>query len=252
VIPAEPRTTPDTVPGLLAAQVAADAGRPLVTWYDHADGARVELSVVTTANWVAKTAGLLRDVLGAEPGSRVAVDLPAHWQSTVWVLATWTLGAVLVPPGSGDVDVAVVGPNVLDGDVPAAQEVVATALHPLGARFAGALPVGVTDFGGEVLAMPDAFTPHLPVTDDALAYVDPAGPIVQAGLVELAAARATSLGLGEGGRLLSTTDPTTLEGALTTVLAPLVVGGSLVLLSNPDPGRIDEVAAQEQVDVRAV
>jgi hypothetical protein len=67
--------------------------------------------------------------------------------------------------------------------------------------------------------------------------------------VELAAARATSLGLGEGGRLLSTTDPTTLEGALTTVLAPLVVGGSLVLLSNPDPGRIDEVAGQEQVDV---
>jgi hypothetical protein len=70
--------------------------------------------------------------------------------------------------------------------------------------------------------------------------------------VELAAARATSLGLGGGGRLLSTTDPTTLEGALTTVLAPLVVGGSLVLVSNPDPGRIDEVAGQEQADVRAV
>nr|CAA9337145.1 MAG: hypothetical protein AVDCRST_MAG46-1762 [uncultured Nocardioidaceae bacterium] len=251
-MPADPPTTPDTVPGLLAAQVAGDAGRPLVTWYDHADGARVELSVVTTANWVAKTAGLLRDVLGAAPGSRVTVDLPAHWQSAVWVLATWTLGAVLVPPGSADVDVAVVGPNVVDADVPDAQEVVATALHPLGARFAATLPVGVTDFGGEVLAMPDAFAPHDPVTADALAYLDAAGPVVHAGLVELAAARATSLGLGEGGRLLSTTDPTTLEGALTTVLAPLVVSGSLVLVSNPDPGRLDEVAVQEQVDVRAV
>jgi hypothetical protein len=62
----------------------------------------------------------------------------------------------------------------------------------------------------------------------------------------------TSLGLGEGGRLLSTTDPTTLEGALTTVLAPLVVSGSLVLVSNPDPGRIEEVAGQEQVTARAV
>jgi uncharacterized protein (TIGR03089 family) len=252
MMPAELPTTPDTVPALLATQVSAEPGRPLVTWYDHADGARVELSVVTTANWVAKTAGLLRDVLGAERGSRVTVDLPAHWQSAVWVLATWTLGAVLVPPGSADVDVAVVGPNVLDGDVPDAHEVVATALHPLGARFVATLPVGVTDFGGEVLAMPDAFAPHLPVGADALAYVDQAGPIVQAGLVELAAARATSLGLGGGGRLLSTTDPTTLEGALTTVLAPLVVGGSLVLVSNPDPGRIDEVAGQEKADVRAV
>jgi uncharacterized protein (TIGR03089 family) len=241
----------DTVPALLSAQVAADPARPLVTWYDQADGARIELSVVTTANWVAKTAGLLRDVLGAGPGSRVSVDLPAHWQAAVWVLATWSLGAVLVPPGSGDVEVAVVGPAVLQGPVPDAGEVVATALHPLGGRFAEALPVGVTDFGAEVLAMPDAFAPAQAVTGATPAYDDAAGPVVHAGLVELAAGRATSLGLGEGGRLLSTTTPATLEGALTTVLAPLVVGGSLVLVSNPDPARLDELAEQEQAGVRA-
>jgi uncharacterized protein (TIGR03089 family) len=252
VTSAAPPLPPDTVPALLAAQVATDPGRPLLTWYDHADGARVELSVVTTANWVAKTAGLLRDVLDAGPGSRVAVDLPAHWQSAVWVLASWTLGAVLVPPGSPGLDVAVVGPNVLDGDVPDAAEVVATALHPLGARFTQPLPPGATDFGAEVLAMPDAFAPHAPVSADTLAYEDPAGPVLHAGLVQLAAARAATLGLGRGGRLLSSTDPATLEGALTTVLAPLVVGGSLVLVSNPDPGRIDDLETQEQVDVRAL
>lgn len=223
-----------------------------MTWYDHADEARVELSVVTTANWVFKTAGLLRDVLAAGPGSRVGIDLPAHWQSTVWVLAAWTLGAVLVPPGSPDLDVAVIGPNVLDGDLPEAAEVVATALHPLGARFTDPLPAAVTDFGAEVLAMPDSFTPQAVVTGDALAYADPAGPIVQRGLIELAAARASSLGLGTGGRLLSSTDPTTLQGALTTVLAPLVVGGSLVLVSNPDPARVEDLLVQEQVDVRAL
>jgi uncharacterized protein (TIGR03089 family) len=246
-----PHPQPSPVAQLLAAQVDADPGRPLVTWYDQADGARVELSVATTANWVAKTAGLLRDVLDAGPRSPVSVDLPAHWQSTVWVLACWTLGAVLVPAGSAVLDVAVVGPNVVDGDVPDAAEVVATTLHPLGARFIEPLPVGVTDFGAEVLAMPDVFTASAAVPADALAYADPARAVTQAQLLELAEARATALGLSRGGRLLSSTDPATLEGALTTVLAPLVMGGSLVLVSNPDPGQLDDLAAQEQVDVRA-
>lgn len=243
--------SPGTVAGLLAASAAGDPGRPLVTWYDQADGARVELSVATTVNWVAKTAGLLRDVLDAEPGSRVSVDLPAHWQSTVWVLACWTLGAVLVPPGSPDLDVAVVGPNALGVDTPDAAEVVATALHPLGARFAQAPPVGITDFGAEVLAMPDVFTAYVAVTSDTPAYADAARAVTQAQLLELAGARATALGLHQGARLLSVTDPATLQGALTTVLAPLMVGGSLVLVTNPDPGRLDDLAAQEQVDVRA-
>jgi len=243
---------PDTVPALVAGLLSTDPSRPLITWYDQGDGARTELSVVTTWNWVAKTSGLLRDVLGATRGSRVSVELPTHWQSAVWVLATWTLGAVLVPPGSADVDVAVIGPAVLDGDLPEASEVVASALHPLGARFSAALPVGVTDYGAEVLAMPDAFAPVEAVTGQTLAYEDTAGPVVQAGLVELAAARATTLALGQGGRLLSTTAPTTLEGALTTVLAPLVVSGSLVLVSNPELGRLDDLASQEQADARAV
>ena len=243
---------PETVPGVLSAQASADPARPLITWYDQADGARVELSVVTTANWVAKTAGLLRDVLDAGPGARVSVDLPAHWQSAVLMLGIWSLGATVVPPGSEDVDVAVVGPAVLDGHIPAAAEVVATALHPLGAPFTKTLPVGVTDFGAEVLAMPDAFAPHSQVTPEAVAYLDAAGPVSQSGLLELGAARATTLGLGEGGRLLSTTSPATLEGALTTLLAPLTVSGSLVLVSNPQAGAADDVADQEHVDVRAV
>jgi uncharacterized protein (TIGR03089 family) len=245
-------SSPETISGVLSAQVAADPARPLITWYDQADGARIELSVVTTANWTAKTAGLLRDVLDAGPGSRVSIDLPAHWQSAVWVLATWALGATVVPVGSPAIDVAVIGPSVLDGSVPDAAEVVATALHPLGAAFSDALPVGVTDFGAEVLAMPDGFVPRFPVPADAVAYDDPAGPVSQAGLLELGSARATSLGLGEHGRLLSTTSASTLEGALTTVVAPLVVSGSLVLVSNPHPGATDDIAAQEQVDVRAV
>ncbi|HKV19317.1 MAG TPA: TIGR03089 family protein, partial [Mycobacterium sp.] len=59
---------------------------PRITYYDDAKGERIELSTVTLANWAAKTANLLRDELGAGPGSRVAVLLPAHWQTAAVLL----------------------------------------------------------------------------------------------------------------------------------------------------------------------
>ncbi len=69
-------------------------GPPLVTFYDDATGERVELSVATFANWVAKTANLLQGDLSAEPGDRLALLLPAHWQSAVWLLACSSVGVV--------------------------------------------------------------------------------------------------------------------------------------------------------------
>ncbi len=238
-----------SIPALLEAEVTADPARPFVTWYDQADGARVELSVLTTANWVAKTAGLLRDVLDAAPGSRVSIDLPTHWQGAVWMLASWTAGAVLVPPATAEVDVAVVGPALLTSGVPDAREVVATALHPLGARFTEPLPVGVTDFGAEVLAMPDAFGSSAPVGPDAAAWHDLSGELTQAELLALGAARALSLGLGSAGRLLTTGSPSTRDGALTGLLAPLSVSGSVVLVSNPEPDLLGALGTQELADV---
>ncbi len=56
---------------LLRSALASDPGRPLVTFYDDATGERVELSVATFANWVAKTANLLQADPAAEPGDRV-------------------------------------------------------------------------------------------------------------------------------------------------------------------------------------
>ena len=51
---------------------------PRITYYDDATGERIELSTATLANWAAKTANLLRDELGAGPGSHVGILLPAH------------------------------------------------------------------------------------------------------------------------------------------------------------------------------
>ena len=76
------------------------AARPLITFYDDATGERVELSGVTTANWAAKAANLLRDECDVEPGTTVAVLLPAHWQTAAVLLAAWWCGAEVVadPP----------------------------------------------------------------------------------------------------------------------------------------------------------
>ncbi|MCU0266884.1 MAG: TIGR03089 family protein, partial [Actinomycetia bacterium] len=68
-----------TTSGLLADTLHRDPARPLLTHYDDATGERVELSVATTANWVAKTANLLADELDVGPGAVVALALPRHW-----------------------------------------------------------------------------------------------------------------------------------------------------------------------------
>ncbi|WP_280412430.1 TIGR03089 family protein, partial [Nocardia asiatica] len=61
--------------------LAREPAGPRVTYYDDATGARIELSGATLANWAAKTANLIRDEFGLSPGARVAVLLPAHWQT---------------------------------------------------------------------------------------------------------------------------------------------------------------------------
>lgn len=86
--------TDRTPADLLRSALAADPGRPLVTFYDDATGERVELSVATFANWVAKTANLLQGDLGAGPGDRVSVLLLTHWQTAVWLLACSSVGVV--------------------------------------------------------------------------------------------------------------------------------------------------------------
>src|SRR5256885_9455472 len=80
---------------LLTAALQADPARPLLTFYDDASGERTELSATTLAGWVAKTAGLVQDELVIEPGDRVAVLLPAHWQTAAVLLGCWAAGAVI-------------------------------------------------------------------------------------------------------------------------------------------------------------
>ena len=81
---------------LLDPLIRNDPMGPRITYYDDATGERIEVSAVTLVNWAAKTANLLRDELGAGPGSRVAVLLPAHWQTAAVLFGTAFVQAGMV------------------------------------------------------------------------------------------------------------------------------------------------------------
>lgn len=228
----------------LGAQLRRDPGRPLVTFYDHATDERVELSVTTYANWVAKASGLLVDVADLERGMSLRIDLPPHWLSTVFLGAAWTVGLRVTT--SDQPDAVVCGPDGLAtwGPRAPALPVLACSLRPLGVRFADPLPAGVLDVGVEIWSQPDGFTAWDPPTGDDLAT----DALTQDGLHDLTAAVGSAL--TDGGRLLSVADPASPPGTA-TFTEPLRRGGSLVLVRNPDPDRLDDVFDVERATARA-
>ncbi|MEU9032317.1 TIGR03089 family protein [Streptomyces sp. NPDC048383] len=224
--------TDRTPADLLRSALAADPGRPLVTFYDDATGERVELSVATFANWVAKTANLLQGDLAAEPGDRLALLLPAHWQSAVWLLACASVGVVAEVGGDpAGADLVVSGPDTLDAARACEGERVALALRPLGGRFPQP-PAGFVDYAVEVPGQGDRFAPFAPVDADGPGLVVGGEELSYAELV--ARARADAAGRGDGARVLSGLGYDTWEGLSAGLFAALAGGGSVVLCRNLD------------------
>ncbi|MCQ0022979.1 TIGR03089 family protein [Streptomyces somaliensis DSM 40738] len=244
---------------LLRSALDADPARPLVTYYDDATGERVELSVATFANWVAKTANLLRDGLCAEPGERVALLLPAHWQTAVWLLACASAGVVADLDGDpAGADHVVAGPDRLDEGLACAGGRLALSLAPLGRRFP-APPAGYEDYAVEVPGQGDRFVPYAPVDPGApaLAVRERAGgrtELTGAALVDRARADAARRGLGPGSRLLSGLAWDHWDGVAAGLYAPLAAGGSVVLCRHLDrlaPGALAARIGSERVTHRA-
>lgn len=220
----------------------ADPVGPRITYYDDASAERIELSAATLANWAAKTGNLLRDELGAAAGSRIAVLLPAHWQTAAVLFGAWWIGAeVLLEAPDGDADVALCTAERLDeaDAAVAGGEVVVLSLDPFG-RPAPDLPVGVTDYAtavrvhGDQIIAERAPGPALAGSsaDDVLAECEKC---------------AAALGLTSSDRVWSTKDwnnPTALIENMLTVFA---AGASLVQVANPDPNLQERRRTSEKV-----
>ncbi|MCX5312738.1 MULTISPECIES: TIGR03089 family protein [unclassified Streptomyces] len=235
---------------LLRSALAADPARPMVTFYDDATGERVELSVATFANWVAKTANLLQGDLAAEPGDRLALLLPAHWQSAVWLLACSSVGVVADVQGDpAAADLVVTGPDTLDAARACRGERIALALRPLGGRFPQP-PEGFADYAVEVPSQGDRFAPYAPVDPDAPALTVGGLGLTAAQLVARAREDAVELGLTPGSRLLTGRTYDSWDGLSAGLFAPLAAGGSVVLCRHL--GQLDEDGLAKRVESERV
>ncbi|MFJ8282683.1 TIGR03089 family protein [Streptomyces griseoviridis] len=234
--------TDRTPADLLRSALAADPGRPLVTFYDDATGERVELSVATFANWVAKTANLLQGDLAAQPGDRVALLLPAHWQTAVWLLACASVGTVADVGGNpAAADVVVSGPDTLDAARACRGERIALALRPLGGRFPRR-PEGFADYAVEVPGQGDRFAPFAPVDPEEPALIVAGREFSAAEVVERARAETTEAGT----RVLSGLPYDTWDGLVAGLYGPLATGGSVILCRNL--AELDEDALARRVE----
>lgn len=224
---------------VLDPMLRADPVGPRITYYDDATGERIELSAVTLANWAAKTGNLLRDELGAGPASRVAVLLPAHWQTAAVLFGVWWIGAEVVLCGA-EADVALcTGPRLDEADATGAGEVAVLSLDPFG-RPAADLPVGVTDYATAVR-----------VHGDQIVAERIPGPALASRSVDevLAACQksSTARGLTASDRVLSTASWDGPDDVIEGLLAVLAVGGSLVQVANPDPAALPRRIETEKV-----
>jgi len=224
---------------ILEPMLRADPVGPRITYYDDATGERIELSAVTLANWAAKTGNLLRDELDAGPASRVAVLLPAHWQTAAVLFGVWWIGAEALIGGS-QADIALCTAERLDeADATGAGEVAVLSLDAFG-RPAPDLPIGVTDYATAVRV-------H---GDQVVAERHP-GPALSGRSVDqvLQACRnaATAQAWTAGDRVLSTASWDTPDDVVDGLLSVLAIGGSLVQVANPDPAALARRIATEKV-----
>lgn len=233
---ASPRTLSQAI---LDPLLRADPVGPRITYYDDATGERIELSAATLANWAAKTGNLLRDELGAGPDSRVAMLLPAHWQTAAVLFGAWWTGAEVVLGGPGDIALCTADRLAEASKIAGTGEVAVLSLDPFG-RPATDLPVGVTDYATAVRVHGD--------------HIDPErrpGPALAGRSVDdlLAACQrsAAARGLTSADRILSTAAWTTPDELVNDLLSLLAVGASLVQVAHPDPAATQRRMATEKV-----
>jgi uncharacterized protein (TIGR03089 family) len=204
---------------LLSDALRRDGARPFLTAYDDGSGERVELSVATTANWVAKTANFLVEEIGVEPGETVGVMLPLHWQTAIVLLACWSAGAVVAWDADPSYALAVTDLARRDAALERlpADRVVTLSLAPMG-----------IDFSRLVAAQPDAFV-----------ALDASG----ADVVEAFA----SPDLADGARVMSVLGLDTAAGLAGGLIGPLAAGGSVVQVRDADPARLADRCVTERV-----
>lgn len=227
----------------LTERMRLDPASPLLTYRDVATNERMELSAASLGNAIAKTAGMLRDELDAEPGSVIGVHLPLHWQRVVWLGACAATSTIFAPEADPErCDVLVIDRARL-GLVGTSREDVLVSLAPFGLPDGGDVPPGVIEAAVAMRGHPDSFVPWEPGSDDTPLLRTPEGGLSHGDLMARAAEELSRRGLGAGARF-AIIDPEP-QADLLAFAGPLALGGSVVLIINPDSGDLDRVLREE-------
>ncbi|WP_370892641.1 TIGR03089 family protein [Janibacter sp. GXQ6167] len=227
----------------LALMLRTDPAAPRITCYDDRQGPtrgeRVELSARVLGTWVAKAANALQEEWDLGPGSRVRVDLAAHWRTLYWALATWSVGAAVVIGGDEAADLVITDePQHLPTPPTPAVFVTAAAL----ARSAGIdLPADTLDEAAEVATYGDQFDAWDEPSGDDLALQ--AGERTTYAGLPATLARHASAARGR----IAVIDPDPLD-LIATAVTTWAAGGSLVLhLGDPSAETLSRRNASEGV-----
>jgi uncharacterized protein (TIGR03089 family) len=219
--------------------MASDPAGPRITYYDDATGERIELSTATLVNWAAKTGNLLRDEIGAGPGSKVAVLLPAHWQTAAVLFGIWWIGAEVVTGGAADVALCTADRLGEADDAVGVGEIAVLSLDPFGTPVPD-LHVGLTDYATAVRVHGDQISPerHPGAALDGRSVAD---------VLSGASASAAAQGFTAEDRVMSTAGWQNANALTDNLLAPLAIGASLVQVTNPDPAAMDRRRQTEKI-----
>ncbi|MFC7486652.1 TIGR03089 family protein [Knoellia sp. CPCC 206453] len=219
---------------VLPQMLRSDSAKPRITTYDDTDGPtrgeRIELSARVLGNWVNKAANALQDEFDIAPGSIVHLDLPPHWRTAYWALATWSVGAT-VSTDAGDAT-----PDLLvttDNDTAAASDSPAVLVTLAGLARSAATPVpqGVMDEAKELSTHGDQFVAYDQPDDSDTALISRGERTAYADVLGSAAPRANSAER----RHLTTTGT---ADFLRACLALWTADGSVVLSRGEAPANV--------------
>ncbi len=228
----------------------ANPALPLLTYVDASDGSRTELSGISVANAAAKIANALVMEFDAEPGTRVGLALPWHWQRATWLGGVWASGCVAVTDSDLIASCDLVVTDERSAALMTAQgctDVLAVSVHPFGLPITGALPAGSRDVTVDVRNQPDALLVGGRF-DDAPALELQGEVRTQSEVIASASILAEAWNLTANSRVLLAGADLTVEQAWIAPLAlPLVIDGSVLMTQD----FTEELAAREGVTARS-
>lgn len=210
---------------MLAPLLQTDPSSPRLTVYDDSRGVRMDFSAQTLDNWASKVANMLDEEF--DSGDEIAIDLPVSWQAAVIAIGAFNSSRTPLMDASGAPSPDVIF-TTLDGaarwsDVP---DCVVVSDDPFGrgvVESGGELPVGTVDFGPTVRFYGDAYFGNSPALS---AFTEP-GISAERYLVQ---------------------DWHTTEEFVSSVLAPIAAGGSIVVVAGLVAAeRLQEIAEAEKV-----